>query len=71
MDEDPLNEAFVLSLLEVYGVDEAEAMDTEPVPRAEDWREKYTACMDRGELPLDRSVRNQVEKYLGSCVMSD
>jgi ribonuclease HI len=37
MNEDPSNEAFVLSLLEGYGADEAEAMDTEPVPRAEDW----------------------------------
>jgi hypothetical protein len=35
MDEDPSNEAFVLSLLEGYGADEAEAMDTEP-PHA--WR---------------------------------
>jgi hypothetical protein len=32
MDEDPSNEAFVLSLLEGYGADEAEAMDTEPAP---------------------------------------
>jgi ribonuclease HI len=47
MDEDPLNEAFVLSLLEGYGTEEAEAMDTEPVPRAEDWRDKYIAWMDR------------------------
>jgi hypothetical protein len=31
MDEDPSNEAFVLSLLEGYGADEAEAMDAEPV----------------------------------------
>jgi hypothetical protein len=37
MDEDPSNEAFILSLLEGYGSDEAEAMDIEPVPRAEDW----------------------------------
>jgi ribonuclease HI len=37
MDEDPSNEAFVLSLLEGYGADEAEAVDTEPAPRAEDW----------------------------------
>jgi hypothetical protein len=36
MNEDPSNKVFVLSLLEGYGVDEAEAMDTEPVPRAED-----------------------------------
>jgi ribonuclease HI len=32
MDEDSSNEAFVLSLLEGYGADEAESMDTEPVP---------------------------------------
>jgi ribonuclease HI len=43
MDKDPSNKAFVLSLLEGYGTDEAEAMDTEPVPRAEDWRDKYIA----------------------------
>jgi hypothetical protein len=55
MDEDPSNEAFVLSLLEGYDVDEAEAMDTEPAPCAEDWRAKYLAYMDRGELPSDRS----------------
>jgi ribonuclease HI len=32
MDEDPSNETFVLSLLEGYGADEAEAMETEPPP---------------------------------------
>jgi ribonuclease HI len=36
MDGDPSNETFVLSLLEGYGADEAEAMDTEPAPRVED-----------------------------------
>jgi hypothetical protein len=41
MDEDPSNEVFVLSLLEGYGTDEAEAMDAEPAPRAEDWRAMY------------------------------
>jgi hypothetical protein len=46
MDEDPSNEAYVLSLLEGYGADEAEAMDTESVPRTEDWRDKYIAWMD-------------------------
>jgi ribonuclease HI len=35
MDEDPSNEAFMLSLLEGYGADEVEAMETEP-PHAED-----------------------------------
>jgi hypothetical protein len=43
MDEDPSNEAFVLSLLEGYGADEVEAMDTEPAPREEDWQAKYIA----------------------------
>jgi ribonuclease HI len=37
MDEDPSNEAFVLSLLEGYSADEAEAMDIESVPSTEDW----------------------------------
>jgi hypothetical protein len=32
MNEDPSNKAYVLSLLEGYDADEAEAMDTEPVP---------------------------------------
>jgi hypothetical protein len=32
MDEDPSNEAYVLSLLEGYGTDEGEAMDVEPAP---------------------------------------
>jgi hypothetical protein len=36
MDEDPSNKAFVLSLLEGYGADEAEAMHIEPAPLAED-----------------------------------
>jgi hypothetical protein len=40
MDEDPSNDAFVLSLLEGYGADEAEAMKTEPTTRTEDWRVK-------------------------------
>jgi hypothetical protein len=42
----PSNEAFVLSLLEGYGADEAEAMETEPAPRADDWRAKYLTWMD-------------------------
>jgi hypothetical protein len=46
MDEDPSNEAFVLSLLEGYDADEAKAMDTEPAPRMEDWRAKYLTWMD-------------------------
>jgi hypothetical protein len=37
IDEDPSNEAFVLSLLEGYDADEADTMDTGPGPRAEDW----------------------------------
>jgi hypothetical protein len=71
MDEDPSNEAFVLSLLEGYGADEDEAMDTEPVPRAEDWRDKYIAWMDRGELPLDRSEAIRIARMAKSFTLVD
>jgi hypothetical protein len=33
MDEDPSNEAYMLSLLEGYGTDKADAMDIEPAPQ--------------------------------------
>jgi hypothetical protein len=46
MDEDPSNEAYVLSLLEGYRADEAEAMDMEPAPSERDWRDKYITWMD-------------------------
>jgi hypothetical protein len=71
MDEDPSNEAFVLSLLEGYGVDEAEAMDTEPVPRAEDWRDKYIAHLDRGELLSDRSEDRRIARMDKSFTLVD
>jgi hypothetical protein len=71
MDEDPSNEAFVLSLLEGYGADEAEPMDTEPVPRAEDWRDKYIAWMDRGELPPDQSEARRIARMAKSFALVD
>jgi hypothetical protein len=45
MDEDPSNEAYVLSLLEGYGANEAEVMDVETAPVRADWRDKYTAWL--------------------------
>jgi hypothetical protein len=71
MDEDPSNEAFVLSLLEGYGADEAEAMDTEPAPHAEDWQAKYIAWMDRGELPSDRSEAKRITRMARSFTLVD
>jgi ribonuclease HI len=71
MDEDSSNEAFVLSLLEGYGADEAEAMDTEPVPRAEDWQDKYIAWMDQGELPPDRSEARRIARMAKSSTLVD
>jgi transposase InsO family protein len=71
MDEDPSNEAFVLSLLEGYGADEAEAMDTEPVRHTEDWRDKYIAWMDRGELPSDRSESRRIARMAKSFALVD
>jgi hypothetical protein len=70
MDEDPSNEAFVLSLLEGYSVGEA-AMDTEPVPHAEDWRDKYIAWMDQGELPSDRSEARRITRMANSFTLVD
>jgi hypothetical protein len=71
MDEDPSNEAFVLSLLEGYDADEAEAMDIEPAPHVEDWRAKYLAWMDRGELPSDRSEARRIAKMAKSFTLVD
>jgi hypothetical protein len=71
MNEDPLNDAYVLSLLEGYGADEAEAMDTEPPPSKVDWRDKYIAWMDRGELPSDRSEARRIAKMAKSFALVD
>jgi hypothetical protein len=71
MDEDPSNEAYVLSLLEGYGVDEAEAMDTEPASNEGGWRDKYIAWMDRGELPSDRSEARRIAKMAKSFALVD
>jgi hypothetical protein len=45
-----------------YGTDEAEAMETEPVPHAEDWRAKYLSWIDRGELPSDRFEARRIAR---------
>jgi hypothetical protein len=66
MDEDPSNEVFVLSLLEGYDADEAEAMEVESAPRAEDWRAKYLAWMDRGELPSNWSEARRIARMAKS-----
>jgi hypothetical protein len=71
MDENPSNEAFLFSLLEGYGADEAGAMDTEPVPSAEDCRDKYIAWMDRGELPLNRSEARHIARMAKSFTLVD
>jgi hypothetical protein len=69
MDEDSSNEAYVLSLLEGYGADEAEAMDVEPAPSDVDCRDKYIAWMDRGELPSDRSEARRIARMAKSFTL--
>jgi hypothetical protein len=69
VDEDPSNEAFVLSLLEGYGADEAKAIDVEPAPSDVDWRDKYIAWMDRGELPSDRSEARRIARMAKSFTL--
>jgi hypothetical protein len=77
MDENPSNEASVLSLLEGYGAGEADAMDTEPAPppppppRVGDWRAKYLAWIDRGELPPDRSEARRIARMAKSFTLVD
>jgi ribonuclease HI len=71
MDEDPSNEAYVLSLLEGYSADEAEAMDVEPAPSEVDWRDKYIAWIDRGELPSDRSEARHIARMAKSFTLVD
>jgi hypothetical protein len=71
MDEDPSNEAYVLSLLEGYGASEAEMMDVEPAPIRADWRDKYIAWMDQGELPLDWSEARRIARMAKSFALVD
>jgi hypothetical protein len=71
MDEDPSNEAYVLSLLEGYGANEAEAMDTEPAPSERDWRDKYIAWMARGKLPSERSEAMRIARMAKSFALVD
>jgi hypothetical protein len=71
MDEDPSSEVYVLSLLEGYGVGEADVMDVEPAPSEADWRDKYIAWMDRGELPSDRSEARRIVMMAKSFTLVD
>jgi hypothetical protein len=71
MDEDPSSEAYVLSLLEGYGTDEADVMDVEPAPIKADWRDKYVAWMAREELPSDRAEARRVARMAKSFALVD
>jgi hypothetical protein len=71
MDEDPSNEAYVLSLLEGYGAYEADVMDVETAPIKADWRNKYVAWMARGELPPDRAEARRIARMAKSFALVD
>jgi hypothetical protein len=71
MDEEPSNEAYVLSLLEGCDADEAEAMDVEPAPSKVDWCDKYITWMDRGELSSDRSEARRIARMAKSFTLVD
>jgi hypothetical protein len=71
MDEDPSNEAYVLSLLEGYGAYGADVMDIEPAPVKTDWRDKYIAWMARGELPTDRAAARRIARMAKSFALVD
>jgi hypothetical protein len=71
MDEDPSNEAYVLSLLEGYGTYEADVMDFEPAPVKADWHDKYIVWMARGELPTDRATARRIARMAKSFALVD
>jgi hypothetical protein len=71
MDEDPSNEAYLLSLLKGYGASEAEAMYIEPDPNERDWRAKYIAWMDQGELPSNQSEARRIARMSKSSALVD
>jgi hypothetical protein len=71
MDEDPSNEAYVLSLLEEYGSYRADMMDIEPAPVQADWREKYIAWIARGELPADQAAARRIARMAKSFALVD
>jgi hypothetical protein len=69
MDEDPSNEAYMLSLLEGYGAYGDDVMDIEPTPVKPDWRDKYIAWMARGELPADRASARRIARMAKSFAL--
>jgi hypothetical protein len=71
MDEDPSNEAYMLSLLEGYGAYGADVMDIEPAPVKADWRDKYVAWLAREELPTDRAVARRIARMAKSFALVD
>jgi ribonuclease HI len=71
MDEDPSNEAYVLSLLEGYGSYGGDMMDIEPAPIKADWRDKYVAWMARGELPSNRAAARRIARMAKSFTLVD
>jgi hypothetical protein len=46
-------------------------MDVEPTPIKADWRDKYIAWMDRGELPSDRSEARRIARMAKSFALVD
>jgi hypothetical protein len=46
-------------------------MDTEPTPNEGDWRDKYIAWMDRGELPSDRFKARRIARMAKSFTLVD
>jgi hypothetical protein len=69
MDEDPSNKVYVLSLFEGYSASKSEVMDVEPTTAKADWRDKYIAWMDRGELPSDRSEARRIARMAKSFAL--
>jgi hypothetical protein len=46
-------------------------MDVEPAPSEVDWRDKYIAWMDRGELPSHQSEARRIARMAKSFTLVD
>jgi hypothetical protein len=71
MDDDPSNEAFVLSLIEGYGADETDTMDTVPPPPRGGLEGQVPHLDGRGEIPSDRSEARRIARMAKSFTLVD
>ena len=71
MDEDPSEGELEALNHEGSLADEAEAIEIDEAPLFQDWRDRYLAWIDRGELPSDRTEARCIARRAKSFVVID